>query len=67
MTYIGIGLGGGAGLRSQRAARDRKVDESREKKTEEKERSVDWKLIVEISLLLFFFFSRFDKSDKRTR
>lgn len=31
------------------------MDESREKKTEEKERSVDWKLIVEISLLLFFF------------
>lgn len=33
---------------------------------EEKESSVDWKLIVEISLLLSFFFLS-DKSDKERR
>ena len=61
MTYIGI---------RQRESRPQEPKGSRSQKKrrlEEKETSVDWKLIVEISLLLSFFFSLSDKSDKDRR
>lgn len=61
MTYIGI---------RQRESRPQEPKGSRSQKKrrlEEKESSVDWKLIVEISLLLSFFFSLSDKSDKDGR
>ena len=61
MTYIGI---------RQRESRPQEPKGSRSQKKrrlEEKERSVDWKLIVEISLLLSFFFFFLSFGQKRQR
>lgn len=69
MTYIGIREK--AGHHTRRAVNWQKSGRMKRKEDgKRKQRSVDWKLIVEISLLLFFFvflFSLLDKGNKKMR
>lgn len=57
MTYIGIRREGGSRPAEPQGSRPQKKGEP----------SVDWKLIVDVSLLLSFFFCLSDKSDKEGR
>lgn len=66
MTYIGIRRRESRPL-EPKGSQTQKSGRVRRKEDEEKKESiVDWKLIVEISLLLSFF-SLLDKSDKERR